>query len=370
MAFFTALNALYLQSFGLDMTRIGLIGTIALIPFVLKIFLGILSDKINLFGLGFRKPYIILGLIIQSVCLILATLINPGIQFSLYAGLAFLMITGMALYDTCTDGLALDITPKEEEGIIQGFMVSGRAVGMVVVSAVIGLIAEYLSWTAAFIFLAGITLIPLPFVLSIKEQIRSMERMFDWKAFSSFRNSSVIALGVLGALYSFIINGANQLVNPFLSEEFGISFSTAGFIATLVGIGIVIDGLVGGRITDKIGQRKSVEYALVIALISVGLLAAITSQWIVWILVFIFGFAFSFYETVYFAISMRVTDGRIAATMFSILMAVANIGTGIGLGVTGLMSDQMGFRWSFVLIALINLFAFTLLGPIFPEIKM
>ena len=137
MAFFTALNALYLQSFGLDMTRIGLIGTIALIPFVLKIFLGILSDKINLFGLGFRKPYIILGLIIQSICLILATLINPGTQFSLYAGLAFLMMTGMALHDTCADGLALDTTPKEEEGIIQGFMVGGRAVGMVVVSAVI-----------------------------------------------------------------------------------------------------------------------------------------------------------------------------------------------------------------------------------------
>ncbi|HUV16834.1 MAG TPA: MFS transporter, partial [Pelolinea sp.] len=93
------------------------------------------------------------------------------------------------------------------------------------------------------------------------------------------------------------------------------------------------------------------------------------SQWIVWILVFIFGFAFGFYETVYFAISMRVTDGRIAATMFSILMAVVNIGTGIGLGITGLMSDQMGFRWSFGVIALINLFAFALLGLIFSRNK-
>jgi PAT family beta-lactamase induction signal transducer AmpG len=81
--------------------------------------------------------------------------------------------------------------------------------------------------------------------------------------------------------------------------------------------------------------------------------------------VIVFGFAFGFYETVYFAISMRVTDGRIAATMFSILMAVANIGTGIGLGITGVMADNLGFRWSFVVIALLNILALPLMGIIF-----
>lgn len=56
MAFFTALNALYLQSFGLDMSRIGLIGTIALIPFVIKIFFGMLSDKKICLGLVIASP--------------------------------------------------------------------------------------------------------------------------------------------------------------------------------------------------------------------------------------------------------------------------------------------------------------------------
>ncbi len=37
--------------------------------------------------------------------------------------IAFIMQLGMALYDTCTDGLALDTTPEEEQGTIQGFMV-------------------------------------------------------------------------------------------------------------------------------------------------------------------------------------------------------------------------------------------------------
>jgi len=45
MAYFTSLNALYLRSFGLDMGMVGIIGTIGLISFVLKIFLGLLSEK-------------------------------------------------------------------------------------------------------------------------------------------------------------------------------------------------------------------------------------------------------------------------------------------------------------------------------------
>lgn len=365
MAFLTALNALYLQSFGLDMTRIGMIGTIALIPFVIKIFFGMLSDKYNLLGLGYRKPYIVLGLLIQALCLLAVPLIDPGKSFALYAGLAFLMMAGMALYDTCTDGLALDTTPKEEEGKIQGYMVGGRAAGMVIVSALIGVIAQYFSWTAAFIFLAVITLIPLPFVLASQEGERAEERIFEWNAFVSFKQPAVIALGVLGALYSLIINGANQLVNPFLSQSFGISLSTAGFVSTVLGMGIVIGGLVGGSITDRIGQRRSVLSALLIALVSIGLLSLIVNQWMAWLLVIVFGFAFGFYETVYFAISMRVTDGRIAATMFSILMAVANIGTGIGLGITGVMADNLGFRWSFVVVALLNILALPLMGIIF-----
>jgi len=367
MAFFTALNALYLKSFGLDMTRIGIIGTIALIPFVIKIFFGMLSDKVNLFGLGYRKPYIVLGILIQALCLLIVPLIDPGKNFSLYAGLAFLMMAGMALYDTCTDGLALDTTPKEEEGKIQGYMVGGRAAGMVIVSALIGVIAQYFSWTAAFIFLAVITLIPLPLVFSSREGERPEDMRFDWKAFASFKKPAVIALGVLGALYSLIINGANQLVNPFLSQSFDISLSTAGFVSTVLGLGIVIGGWVGGNITDRIGQKRSIQSALLIALVSIGLLSLIINQWMVWVLVIVFGFAFGFYETVYFAISMRVTDGRIAATMFSILMAVANIGTGIGLGVTGVMADNLGFRLSFVVIALLNLLALPLMGIIFPR---
>jgi PAT family beta-lactamase induction signal transducer AmpG len=39
---------------------------------------------------------------------------------------------------------------------------------------------------------------------------------------------------------------------------------------------------------------------------------------------------------------MDVTDPRIAASMLSILMAIANIGSGVGLAVSGRLVDTIG----------------------------
>jgi PAT family beta-lactamase induction signal transducer AmpG len=365
LSYFTALNAIYLLSFGLNLGQIGLISGIALTPFVLKIFLGILSDRINLFQMGHRKPYIIIGLIIQAVCLFIVPFIDPGKNFALYGLMAFLVMTGMAMYDTSTDGLALDTTPEDEAGKIQGIMVGGRAMGVVVLSSLIGVLAQNVSWMAAFWLLAILTLLPLVFLIGFKEPPRKADQKFEWKAFAAFKHWPIIALGLLGALYSLIINAANEIINPFLQSDFGISVMMAGFFTTVWGIGVVVGGITGGPLTDRVGQRRAVEIALVISFVSVAIFSFTSTAAIAWPLVFIFGVAYGYYETVYFAISMRKSDPRIAASMFSILMAIANIGTGIGLPIAGLLADGVGYRWTFAIIASLNLLAIPLLPAIF-----
>jgi PAT family beta-lactamase induction signal transducer AmpG len=317
--------------------------------------------------IGHRKPYIIFGLLLQMVCLLIVPTINPGTHFWLFASLGFILMSGQALYDTCADGLALDTTSPDEEGTIQGIMVGGRALGVVLISATIGLIAQHGSWPAAFYTLAILTLLPLPLALRIVEPERASERRFDWKAFSAFGRREVIALGALGALYSLIINAANQLVNPFMQSEYGISISTAGFFTTVWGVGVILGGLTGGRLADRAGQQRSVLIALLMALASILALGLIFNAAIAWPLVALFGLAFGFYETIYFAISMRATDPRIAASMFAILMAVANLGTGVGLALSGSMADALGYRWTFAIIAALNLLAIPLLPAVFPR---
>jgi PAT family beta-lactamase induction signal transducer AmpG len=365
MGYFTSLNSLYLQSYGLGLDKIGLIGSIAMIPFVLKIFFGLLSDKVNFLHFGYRKPYILIGLSIQILGLVAVNFINPAQNFYLFAFNAFFLMAGMALYDTCTDGLALDTTAPEDEGKIQGIMVAGRALGMILISGILGLLVDKISWSAGFISLAVLTAIPIPMVLKTKETEKSVEKQFNWGAFKEFKKFSIIALGLLGALYSLIINGATEIVNPFLKQKFTISYTTAGIVTSVLGIGIVVGSLLGGKLVDRIGQKRSVQLSLLVTLVAVAALSLINTPAVAWILVFIFGVAFGLYETVYFAIAMRETNISIAATMFSILMAVANLGTGIGLALSGALAEGLGYKPTFLILAVLNLLAVPLLPAIF-----
>lgn len=365
LSYFTALNALYLLEYGIDMTRIGIMGTIALIPFVLKVFLGMLSDKVNVFGFGHRKPYIVIGLIIQTLCLLLVPIINPGTTFWLYVAIAFILQLGMALYDTCTDGLALDTTPISEKGTIQGFMVGGRAVGVIATASLVGLLAQNVSWSAVFWCLALLTLPPFFFLRTVREPERVQERSFDWKAFSAFKQMPVIALAIIGFIFFLIIIGTNQIVNPYLQETFNINLSTAGFFTTIWGVGVVLGSITGGWLINKLGNRNAVLIAIGVALVSILALSAINQLFIAWFLVALFGICYGTYQTVYFALAMEYTDPRIAATMFSILMAVTNIGQGIGLGLTGFFVDSFGFKLTFIIMALLNFAVLPFLPLIF-----
>lgn len=369
LSYFTALNALYLLANGVDMTRIGILGTIALLPFVLKVFLGMLSDRVNLFGLGHRKPYIFIGLIIQTVCLLIVPVIDPGKTFWLYVTIAFVLQLGMALYDTCTDGLALDTTPVSEKGTIQGFMVGGRAVGVIVTASLVGILAEQVSWAAVFITLAVLTLPPFFFVAGVKEAPRPQERSFDWSAFSAFKQKQVIALALVGFIFFLIIAGTNQIVNPFLQEKFNISLSTAGYFTTVWGIGVVLGSVAGGSLINKIGNRNAVLVSMVVAFLSILSLAFTANLALAWVFVALFGLCYGVYQTVYFALAMEYNDARIAATMFSIMMAVTNIGQGVGMGMTGAFSDSMGFAPTFIIMAVINVVALPFLPIIFGKRK-
>ena len=348
LGYFASLNALYMLDNGLDMAAVGIFSTIALIPFVIKILFGILSDRYNLLGLGHRKPYIFIGLLVQFACLIVVANINPGRSYWLYVGLAFLLQLGMAFYDTCTDGLALDITPETEKGTLQGFMVGGRSVGVIVAASVAGLIAQHLSWQGVFYFLAILTLVPIPFLFFIKEIQKTAEMRFQWSAFRAFKNVQVLAVAAVGLVIFLVIVGANQLVNPSLDAKLGIDLSTAGLLTTVWGIGCVVGALAGGRVMDKLGNQKALWLSILLVVPAMILLAMVANRPMIWAVIVFFGVSYGLSQAIYFALAMKYTQPAIAASMFSILMAVTNVGQGIGLGLGGGLANAAGYPLTFL----------------------
>jgi predicted MFS family arabinose efflux permease len=136
-----------------------------------------------------------------------------------------------------------------------------------------------------------------------------------------------------------------------------------GLYTSIFGVGTVLGGLTGGPVTGRIGRRTSLVVALLLTSATVAGFAVLPSAGVAWIAVL----AFRFYETVYMA--MGFSDPRIAACTFSLIMAVGNIGIGLGQPLSGALVDGVGSRWMFAVLAGLNLITLPLVYEVFYMIK-
>ncbi|MEA3342301.1 MAG: MFS transporter, partial [Chloroflexota bacterium] len=321
LTYFSTFNVIYLRTFDISFTRIGIVGGITLIPFVLKIFIGLLSDRVNLAGLGHRKPYIVLGLVLQSLAFLLIPLISPVDQFPLLIVACLLAALGMSTYDTCTDGLSIDTTPEDERGMVQGVMVGGRALSAIVTAAGIGFLSQRDLWSVVFIAIGGLGLLIIPLALAAREpKERPPEKEFSRAAFRSLLDWGFLLFLLLGIVYPLALYSANGMIGAFLNEEMGVTLERVGLYMAIFGVGAVIGGLAGGPLMSRIGRRTSITAALLLTSAVTFCLVVIPSAGIAWPIVFFFGVAFGYYETVYMAVGMDFSDPRIAAFMFAFIM--------------------------------------------------
>src|SRR3954447_22145190 len=70
VAYFFNFNKAYMIGAGVGEALVGGVESLVLLPFVFKFLAGPLSDRVNLLGRGHRKPYIVLGVVVQSAALL------------------------------------------------------------------------------------------------------------------------------------------------------------------------------------------------------------------------------------------------------------------------------------------------------------
>jgi PAT family beta-lactamase induction signal transducer AmpG len=374
LAYFRNFQKPYLNRLNVDPDRIGLLTAILLLPFVLKIFLGMLSDRVNLLGLGHRKPYILLGLLLAAVTFGATAFVSPADNLFLFSLLVIGGSFSVTVFDSATDGLAIDVTPRDEQGAVQGTMVGGRAAGIIILSLVFGALVERTGYRVVFLIIAASMLIPLLWVVWMREpRTRSETRSFQWRAFGALGRPRFLIFAAYAVLYSIVSFGVDGLVTLYLSDHFEVAESAIGRYGALRGAGAVAGALVSGLLIDRVGRRRSAYAAVLLVSLGAILIGVAPAAGVLVLLGGVWGIVWSFQETLFFALAMDLADARIAASMFAIMMAISNLGTAVGEGVATGLTDNLPFSSVFLLLAAFNVTLFPVLWALFrvaPEIAL
>jgi MFS family permease len=365
----------------LSAADLAFLASIILIPWGLKVFYGMISDKYPIKNLGRRKPYILGSMALAGLLWLLLSIPNittPNNAILLFTLAGVLINFGVAIADTALDGLIIDICPKKKLGRTQGFCWGMNSVGMIIGGPLLAFLlvsVELINVQIIFI-IVGISMILISsLILIIKEKEefydvkikKHLKEMFnnkrDWLGYIYSMLRSLLD-GVIILLISIIIliktgiikaNGATLSLE---SQDMSIYLYQAN-ISLIVSIGIIIGAIAGGRIADLKTRKFSVILSVILTFISLILL--VMDFTIISILLFVAclaGLALGWRRAIAAAIlgELAKNHPEMDSTSFSISMAFANIGASIGLFFTGIVINiTKDFSATFLYLALFSL---------------
>ena len=129
----------WLASQGIGPGQIASFLAIIILPWAFKLLSGPLMDRYQFLPMGRRRPWVLgaqLGMTLSFFSLVLVD--NPAEQIGLLMMLGLFINVFAATQDVAVDGMAIDVTPVDEQGRLNGFMVFGKAIGWGITSAVTG----------------------------------------------------------------------------------------------------------------------------------------------------------------------------------------------------------------------------------------
>ncbi|RQY15386.1 MFS transporter [Burkholderia stagnalis] len=234
--------------------------TLAMRPLGALIF-GRLADR---FG---RRP----TLMVNIACYSLIELAS-GFAPSLTALLVLRALFGVAMGGEWGVGSALtmETVPTHARGIVSGLLQAGYPSGYLLASVVFGVLYQYIGWRGMFM----IGVLPALLVLYVRAHVpespawKQMEQRPRPSLASTLRQNWKLAIYavVLMTAFNFFSHGTQDLYPTFLREQHHFDPHTVSWITIVLNIGAIVGGLTCGALSERIGRRRTIFIAALIAL--------------------------------------------------------------------------------------------------------
>lgn len=350
VAYLLNYNKKYMIDAGVDPRTVAFVQSAVLMTLVLKFLLGPISDRVNLLGLGHRRPYIVLGLLIEGSALVGLSLIHPARHLAAYALMAVASIGGMSLFDTCCDGMVVDVTPPEDRSRVQGTLMVSRFLATMICTFGFGAWIEQTGlgpgrssgvlWTCA-----SMGLIPLTLSMFVREPIRAFDHeLFHWSALRVMVRPRSLAILGFGAAYGIIGLGV-EFNLPLYYDALHFSQGDVGRFGAIRYMGRAA----GASLLPILATRISLKGRLTIGILGLAITAAaqvlVCDGWSAGALAFVFGMANGWDDAVFCVLAMEASDPRMAASTYALFMAASNLSVaGDALFAQALATAQQNYR--------------------------
>jgi MFS family permease len=338
----------YLVESGVSKDAIGLFTSLLLIPFIAKIFLGYISDRFPLGRFGSRKPYMVIGLTIFTLAFLSLANVTPKDNFPLFAVSVWFASLGLAWFDACADGWAVDVSTKEEQSPVQASMIAGKAVGMIMMAGLFGLMAYRYGFSSIFLTIAGLAIIVLAIVLNVKHMtpVKDVEVfVHNWRDALSGYYLFFLFFGLICAVASA---GNDGLITLHYAEVFKADSVDVGLFGVSRGVGALLGAGGFAFVRSRVTAFKS--YASAALLLGGGcLLSSLPIPPLV--SAALWGVCWGFQETSFVTMAMTFAQGKWAATIFATSMIFANLGVSVGEGIGAPLVPRIGYDGVFMVYA-------------------
>jgi MFS family permease len=164
--------------------------------------------------------------------------------------------------------------------------------------------------------------------------------------------SIVCFIAWVASVYDFTLFGT---LLPVIAEEFGWSVTEATAINTYATIGVFIISLLVGAILDKLGRKKALILLLIGGAVASGLTGAAMGAASLIIIRSFSGFSMS--EEVVNAVYLNeiYKKAKSRGLMYSLVQGGWPVGALVSAGLSALLLPVIGWRWSFVVAAVLSL---------------
>ena len=173
--------------------------------------------------------------------------------------------------------LAMEKTPANKRGIFSGLLQEGYACGNLLAAVCFFFVFPRWGWRPMF-FIGGLPALLALYVRMYVTESETWERSRhnSWGEYAKEIRSHFplfVYLLFFMSMMGFVSHGTQDMYPTFLQRAWNMDPKTRASITMIANVGAILGGIMFGHFSDKIGRRKSIIIALVLAIASIPLWA-------------------------------------------------------------------------------------------------